>query len=47
MKRRKESGLGQDSVPKPPPRAANPGIDVARAHFDAEVEHLKGLGPAS
>ncbi|CAN7618029.1 cation:proton antiporter domain-containing protein [Mesorhizobium sp. LjNodule214] len=26
-------------------RAANPGIDViARAHSDAEVEHLKGLG---
>ena len=26
-------------------RAANPGISViARAHSDAEVEHLKGLG---
>ncbi|ESZ34447.1 hypothetical protein X732_26220 [Mesorhizobium sp. L2C066B000] len=26
-------------------RAANPGINViARAHSDAEVEHLKGLG---
>ena len=26
-------------------RAANPGIAfVARAHADAEVEHLKGLG---
>lgn len=45
MKRRKESGLGQDRVPKPPPRAANPAINViARAHSDAEVEHLKGLG---